>query len=430
MSAHEAHAPHHGHPTRRTIVKGSAALSAAALTGLGARAFAGEDNSLRIGLVGCGGRGSGAARQALNAHSQNKLVAMGDAFEHRLESSHEGLKRTDIGDRVEVDDDHKFVGFDAYKKVIEASDVVLLATPPHFRPMHIEEAVKAGRHVFAEKPVAVDATGARKCLEMTKLAEEKGLSLVSGLCWRYERNTQQLMERLHNGAVGDIQSLHTTRFGGGVWVRQREEDDTDMRYQMRNWYYFTWLSGDFNVEQFVHELDRLAWAIGDRYPESCISTGGRLVRTDEHHGHIYDHFATEYRYEGGLRLFATCRHWRGSDNQFDVSVVGTKGRAELNSFTITGENAWRAEGGRSDMYQREHNALFDAIRLGEPINNGEYMTKSTMMAIMARESAYTGKELTWEQAMESKQSLKPERYAWDAAPPAAEVAIPGQTEFV
>jgi predicted dehydrogenase len=218
-------------------------------------------------------------------------------------------------DQVDVPPDRVFDGFDGYQKVIDSGvDIVLLCAAPHFRPKHLRACVEAGKHVFAEKPVAVDAPGVRSVLETTELARKKNLFLVSGLCWRYETNTLAMMDRLHSGAIGEITSLHTNRYGGGVWVRPREEDATEMQYQMSNWYYFTWLSGDFITEQFVHELDRMAWVMQDEYPVACVATGGRQTRTGPDYGHIYDHFAAEFEYANGVKLSANCRHQRGCSN--------------------------------------------------------------------------------------------------------------------
>jgi predicted dehydrogenase len=394
------------------------------------RVHAAEDNTLRVGLIGCGGRGTGAAVQALKADPNTQLVAIGDAFEDRAELSLKSIRRS-MADQVAVDDDHVFVGFDAYKGVIDSDvDVVLLAATPHFRAKHLKACIDAGKHVFAEKPVAVDAPGVQSVLETCELARQKSLSVVSGLCWRYETNTLALMRRLHDGAIGEITSLDTTRYGGGVWVRPREDGMTEMQYQMRNWYYFNWLSGDFITEQFVHELDRMAWVMQDEYPVACIATGGRQSRTGAEHGHIYDHFACQFQYAGGATLFATCRHQKGCSGMFTVRAVGTKGSCDLQKFEIAGENPWSSGQRRTAMHQLEHDAMYAALRRGETINNGVYMAKSTMMALMARMSAYTGQKLSWDQAMNSKELLAPASYAWDADPPPAEVAIPGVTKFV
>lgn len=415
--------------TRRHFLKTTVAtVGAGGLASLLAPAavHASEDSILKIGLIGCGGRGSGAAVQALTADENTRLVAVADAFADQAERSLTAIRRSKDA-QVDVPPERVFVGFDAYKKVIDSDvDIVLLACTPHFRPIHLRAAIEAGKHVFAEKPVAVDPTGVRSVLETTQLAHQKGLCIVSGLCWRYETNTIEMMRRLHDGAIGNITSLDTTRYGGGVWVRERKPGMTDMQYQMRNWYYFTWLSGDFITEQFVHELDRMAWVMGNVYPDSCLATGGRQTYGPEK-GHTYDHFAAQYVYPNGTKLFATTRHQKGCDGRFTVEAVGTKGHCDLQKFEITGENPWQSGQRRTVMHQLEHDAFFAALRKGEVINNGEYMARSTMMAIIARMSAYTGKALTWKEAMESPLKLAPAEYAWDAAPPPAKVAIPGLT---
>ncbi|MDT8302167.1 MAG: Gfo/Idh/MocA family oxidoreductase, partial [Sedimentisphaerales bacterium] len=306
-----------------------------------------------------------------------------------------------------------------------------LATPPHFRPMHLKACIEAGKHVFAEKPVAVDAPGVRSVLETTKLAKEKNLFIVSGLNGRYSPTLQELVRRIQDGALGKITTLHAARYGGGVWVRPRKPGMTDMQYQMRNWYYFTWLSGDFNVEQFIHQLDRLAWVMKDQYPARCYSTGGRQARTGPEHGHIFDHFSSVFEYPQGVRVFTTTRHQRGCSNESQALVMGTRGTANLKTSTITGENPWQPpHRERTSSHQLEQNAFLAALRAGKVINNGNYMAKSTMMAIMSRMSAYTGQSLTWEQVINSKEDLSPSGYTWNSDPPKAEVAVPGVTQFV
>jgi len=427
--------PRSSAPSRRDFLLRSAAAGgclAAGLSAAGPVHAAGSD-VIRLGLVGCGGRGTGAAAQALRADPGARLVAVTDAFEDRLEASLANLKRQgDFADRVVVDQDHRFTGFDGYQGVIASDvDAVLLATPPHFRPAQFRACIEAGKHVFAEKPVAVDAPGVRSVLETTELAKEKGLCVVSGLNGRYAPQLQEIIKRIHDGAVGDVLALHAARYAGGVWVRPRQPGMTDMEYQMRNWYYFTWLSGDFNVEQFVHQLDRMAWVMNDEYPVRCYATGGRQARTAPEHGQIYDHFSSVFEYPGGARVFATTRHQRGCSNESQALVIGTKGTADLAAGTISGKNPYKTpDRKRTDSHQLEQNAFLAALRAGDVINNGDYMAKSTMMAILERMSAYTGRSLTWDQALGSEQDLSPSAYTWDAAPPDADVAVPGVTKFV
>lgn len=426
-------------PSRRAFLK----QTAAAVVGSGfaasldpARsAYAAGSDELKLGLIGCGGRGAGAAAQALTADKGTRLVAMGDVFPDRLSIALNSLrKQREIASRVDVESSRQFIGFDAYQNVIAAGvDIVLLATPPHFRPMHLRAAIDANKHVFAEKPVAVDPTGVRSVLETTELSRKKNLAILSGLNNRYSFQAQELVRRVHEGAIGDIVALHTARYLAGVWVKPRQPGMTEMEYQMRNWYYFTWLSGDFNVEQFVHQLDFMAWLMQDQYPERCYATGGRQARTGPEYGHIYDHFSSVFEYKNGVRLFATTRHQTGCSDVSNSVAMGTKGQASSSSRNtgITGQNPWQPppRARETDSHQLEHNAFFAALRQGRVINNGEYMAKSTMMAILERMSAYTGQTLTWEQGMNSKLDLSPSSYAWDGTPPPAEVAVPGVSKL-
>lgn len=423
---------------RRDFLKTTTALAGgAALTGLSIQraAHAAEDNQIKIGLIGCGGRGTGAAANALTADPNTVLTAMADAFEDRMTQSHKGLVKQ-FGDRVQVPQEKQFVGFDAYKNVINDVDVVLLCTPPHFRPMQLRAALEAGKHVFCEKPVAVDAPGIRSVLESTKLAKEKGLSLVSGLCWRYHHAVKETMQRILDGAIGDICSIQSNYLTSTLW--HRGEQPTEMAYQMRNWYYFTWLSGDFNVEQHVHSLDKALWAFNDEPPIRAYGLGGRQVRVEQPKwGNIYDHMAVVYEYPDGKKVHSYCRQQKGCYNMTSDEMLGTKGRAVVTpKHEIEGENPWRFQGEGGNMYVLEHEALFNSIRSGQPINNGLYMARSTMMGILGRMVCYTGKAITWDEAMASTEDLSPKAYAWDADPPILPdadgkypVALPGQTPF-
>lgn len=393
---------------------------------------AGGDDVLRVGLIGCGGRGTGAARQALLADDKVKLVAMGDAFQDRLQSSLKSLSAAkELAGKIDVPPEQQFVGFDAYKGVLATDvDVVLLTTPPHFRPMHLKAAVDAGKHVFAEKPVAVDAPGVRAVLETCAEAKRKNLSVVSGLCIRYDGGFRETVQRLHDGAIGEIHTMIANDYRGPIWVKPRKDDWSDMYWQMQNWYYFTWLSGDFNVEQHVHYLDVCAWVMGG-YPVKAVGMGGRQVRTDPMYGNIFDHHSVTYEYENGARLVSNCRQQRGCKNEMASFALGSKGRASVSEslLEITSDTTWRFEGDVKNMYQVEHDELFAGIRAGKPLNNGEYMAHSTLLAIMGRMATYTGQEITWEQAMNSVQDLSPEKYDWSAAPE-VEIARPGITKFV
>ncbi len=423
--------------SRRRFI-GTSLSTAAAAVGAGTIAFpsavhaAAGDDVLRVGLIGCGGRGTGAARQALEADDKVKLVAMGDAFADRLQSSLTSLRAVEeLAGKIEVPREQQFVGFDAYKGVLATDvDVVLLTTPPHFRPLQLKAAIDAGKHVFAEKPVAVDAPGVRSVLETCAEAKRKNLSVVSGLCIRYDGGFRETVKRLHDGAIGDIHTFIANDYRGPIWVKPRKDDWTDMHWQMRNWYYFTWLSGDFNVEQHVHYLDVGAWVMGG-YPVKAIGMGGRQVRTDPMYGNIFDHHSVTYEYENGARFFSNCRQQRGCKNEMGSYALGSKGRAKVSEsgLEITSDTTWRFEEQVKNMYQVEHDELFAGIRAGKPLNNGEYMANSTMLAIMGRMATYTGQEITWEQAMNSTQDLSPEKYEWGAAPE-IEIARPGITKFV
>jgi predicted dehydrogenase len=390
---------------------------------------------LLVGLIGCGQRGTGAATQALKADKHVQLVALADAFEDRLHECLETLKKDkDAASKVAVKPDHCFVGFDAYKHVIAASDVVLLCTPPHFRPLHLKAAVDAGKHVFAEKPVAVDAPGVRSVRESCELARKKGLSIVSGLCLRYDNGFKETVKRLHDGAIGEVLTLQANDYRGSIWVKPRQPDWSDMVWQMRNWYYFTWLCGDFNVEQHVHFLDVCAWVMKNEYPVRAVGLGGRQVRTGPEYGHIYDHFSVVYEFANGAKLFSNCRQQPRCKNDISAHVAGTKGRAELSErrkgpFIQTAGGVWHFDGPTNEMYQTEHDELFASIRNGKPINNGEYMAKSTLLAIMGRMAAYTGQEITWEMALNSKEDLTLARYDWDMTLPVPPVAKPGVSRF-
>jgi predicted dehydrogenase len=331
---------------------------------------------------------------------------------------------------LDVPPERRFVGFDAYKGVIEACDVVLLATSPHFRPLHVEAAVAAGRHLFVEKPVATDAVGLRRIRKAGEEAAGKGLSLVSGLCYRYQWAKQETVERIHAGAIGEIIAMQTTYNAGGLWHRGDSPDWSRMEYQMRNWLYFTWLSGDHIAEQHIHSLDKLAWAKGS-YPVKASSSGGRVQRTGEKYGNVYDHFNTVYEWADGVRGFSSCRQWTDSDTDVSDFVYGTRGSANIQRHTVkSGAWDWRYRGeGPDDMYQNEHDALFRAIRSNEPINNSEYACDSTLMAMMGRLAAYTGRTVTREQVLNSTLDLSPAQYEWGAAPDCP-IAVPGVTQFV
>lgn len=423
-------------PSRRQFLQNStAALLGGALASTGTSwklAHAAGDDVLKVGLIGCGGRGSGAAAQALQADPRAKLTALGDVFPDRLQSCLSNLLPK-FGDQMDVPADRQFVGFEAYQQVIDSGvDVVLLATPPHFRPAHLKAAVAAKKHCFVEKPVAVDAPGVRRVMESVAEAKKQNLSVVSGLCYRYDPGKIETIGRIHDGAIGNIVAMNVNYNTQSLWHFPRKPEWTDMEWQMRNWMYFTWLSGDHNVEQHVHSLDKAAWAMRDETPLKAIGLGGRQVRVQPEFGHIFDHHAVVYDYAGGQKLFAYCRQQAGCTVDVSDYIMGTKGTADLMKHVISGEQAWKfasRDKKKTNMYQLEHDALFASIRSGQPINNGDYMVRSTMLAILGRMATYTGQSITWDQAMNSQEDLTPPSYDWNAALPVPPVALPGITKF-
>ncbi len=423
--------------SRREFLKSSGAAVSGALAApfiLTGSSFAqSPGETLRVGLVGCGGRGSGAAAQALNGDKNVLLTAVGDAFEDQLQRGLSSLRKQNP-EKVKVEPDHCFVGLDAYQKVIESGvDVVVLATPPGFRPTHIKAAIDAGKHVFAEKPLAVDAPGIRSVLASAQEAKRKNLSLVSGFCWRSHLPKRATFQKIHDGAVGDIVMVYSTYNTGPVKPDTiRKPDWTPMQLQVRNWYQFSWLSGDHIVEQAVHSLDMMSWAMGDVPPVRISGNGGRQVRKSL--GNIYDHFAVVYEYENGARGFHVCRQITGCANDYFVSICGTKGKCMVDcsggQHRIVGENNWSYSGEKNEMYQTEHDEMFAAIRKGTPLNQGSWMATSKMLAIAGRMAAYTGKAITWEEAMNSQERLGPENPTWDTPIDIPPVPMPGTTKFI
>ena len=424
--------------TRRQFLKTSAlaggALVAPAI--LKAQTPASDGPTLKIGLVGCGGRGTGAASQALNADKNVVLTAMADVFEDKIKSSLESL-RHDLPDKVKVEEDHCFVGLDAYQKLIDSGvDVVLLATTPAFRPQHLKAAVAAGKHIFCEKPVATDAPGVRSVLETVAQAKEKKLSLVAGLCWRYNLAERALFERILDGKIGDVRVVYGTYYTGTVRplppASERPAGIGDLEWQLRHWYNFGWLSGDGYVEQAVHAVDWMLWAMRDAKPAKAIAVGGRQIPAEG--GNIFDHFEVNYEFDGGARGFLGSRQQGGCANDNSATIFGTEGMGRELGFAgmpfITGKEHWRYSGQRPNMYQIEHNELFASIRSGQPINDGVRMANTTLAAIMGRMAAYTGQEITWDMALNSQEELVPAKLDWDTPIAVAPMARPGQTKFI
>jgi predicted dehydrogenase len=393
--------------------------------------------TLKVGLVGCGGRGTGAAAQALSTGEDVVLTAMADAFEERVQSSRKRLRDNEqFGSRVKVPNEACFVGLDGYQKVIDSGvDVVLLATPPGFRPQHLQAAVEAGKHIFCEKPMATDAPGVRSVLKSAAKAKEKNLALVAGFCWRYHFARRAFYEQVHQGAIGDIRAVYATYLTGPVKpmppASTRPAGMGDVEWQMRNWYNFTWLSGDGLVEQACHSVDKIAWAMKDVPPLKAVGNGGRQF--PNHEGNIFDHIDVFYEYPDGVRAFMAQRQSTGCHSDNSDYVMGADGVGTIkgwNDPVITGKNKWRYRGPKGNMYQIEHDELFASIRNGKPINDGIWMAHSSLMAIMGRMAAYTGQEITWEQAMNSQLKLVPDNLTWDMDLPIRPMAMPGRTEFV
>lgn len=430
---------------RRDFLKAGALLTGGLL--LDQFAFAAGhssvDDTIKIALIGCGDRGTGAAFQALSTKSNLKLVAMADAFQDRMDQSYK-LLSDKFKDKVDVPADRRFTGFDAYKKAIALADVVLLATPPGFRPIHFEEAVDKGKHVFMEKPVAVDSPGIRKVLAAAEVAKKKKLNVVVGLQRRYQTNYRETMKRIQDGAIGDIVGGQVYWNSGGVWVKPRQAQQTEMEYQMRNWYYFNWLCGDHIVEQHVHNIDIANWA-KNAYPVSIQGTGSRAWRTGKDYGEIYDNHAVELTYADGAVIYSQCRHFEGTANRVDETFQGTKGRTYLSAnnqgilWDHTGKEIFsHPTKGNANPYQTEHDELFAAISKGEyKFADAERGAKSCLTAIMGRYATYSGQTIKWDEALNANNSLFPDQLAWDAKPkvlPDANglypIPTPGKTKVI
>ena len=427
--------------SRRDFLKTGAAASAASAGFPAILSAASIDNAINVGLVGCGGRGTGAAAQAMNADDYAHLVAVADVYPEQIEKSLESLNER-MGQqgeaavaKIKVEDDKQFLGLDAFQKVIDSDvDVVILATPPGFRPLHIRRVVEAGRHMFCEKPVAVDAPGCRSVFESTKMADEKRLSLVSGFCWRYSNYIRETFDKVHSGAIGDLVAYYATYYTSPVKpmppLSERPAGMSDAVWQIGNWYNFVWLSGDSLVEQAIHSVDKLAWAKKDAMPVSCVGVGGRQIPAEG--GNIYDHFEINYLWEDGFRAFMANRQIPGCHNENADYILGTEGKCTIGKGPfprIQGKENWMFRGEKYDMYQKEHDELFASIRRGEPINNGHRMTTSTLMGIMGRMAAYTGQEVTWDQALNSQESLFPKNLEWDSSLEVRPMARPGVTQL-
>lgn len=406
--------------------------------------FSGSDDVIKVALIGCGGRGTGAAVQALSTKQNVRIVAMADAFKDRLDDSYtnimKALKEDKLESRLQVKEENKFVGFDAYKQAIPLADVVILATPPGFRPIHFEEAIKQNKHVFMEKPVATDPAGIQKVLQVAEEAKKKKLNVVVGLQRRYQTSYLELMKRLKDGVIGDVVSAQAWWNNDGVWVRPRQAGMTEMEYQMRNWYYFVWLCGDHINEQHIHNIDVINWAM-DNYPVTAQGMGGREVRKGKEYGEIFDHHYVEFQYGNGVMFNSQCRHQKGTMSKVDELIMGTKGKIFFDEARITdlkGRTIYQFDKKTENQpYQAEHDELFAAIAKGDyKFWDAERGAKSTMTAILGRMATYSGQRMDWDKAINSGINLHPEVYAWDAKPPVVPnsdglyaVAVPGVTKY-
>ena len=407
----------------------SSAASAVIGAGASSGVFAAGSDELRVGVIGCGGRGTGAAGNCIKSAPGVKIVALGDLFQDRVEGSLSRLTgNEELKANVDVSKDRVFWGFDNYKKVIDSDvDLVIMASPPGFRPAQVKYAVEKGKHIFMEKPVAVDAPGVKAILEAGEIAKQKKLGIVTGTIKRHQLNYVETVKRIHDGAIGEILSAQCYYNTGELWNHGRDPKWTDMEWQVRNWLYFTWLSGDHIVEQHIHNLDVINWALNG-HPVKCVAMGGREVRIDPAYGHIFDHFAVEYEYPNDVRVMSMCRQQDGCSNNVSERVIGTKGSSNCCGI-IKGSNDWKFEGEVPSPYVQEHADLITSIRAGKPLNEAQQIAESSLTAIMGRMSAYTGQEITWDQAMNSKENLMPEKLEFGPVP-VPPVAVPGKTQFV
>lgn len=443
--------------SRREFMKKSSAAVVGSVVAsslpLSASAYYSSDDVIRIGIIGCGGRGTGATLQALRTKENVKLVAMADVFSDRLEESYKEIANPDaehapdVKDRYDVPPERRFVGWNAYKELIPLVDVVLIATPPAFRPIHFEWAIEADKHVFMEKPVATDSQGVRSVLETAKIARQKNLNVVVGLQRHYQSRYREWVERIQHGMIGDITMSRVYWNSSGVWVRERGELEekagrklTEMEYQMRNWYYFTWLCGDHIVEQHIHNIDVSNW-VKNGYPVRAQGQGGRLIRKGLDHGEIFDHHSVEYEYADGSRMISQCRHMPNCMNRVTEAFHGTNGTAPSPGVIVSasGHTLFEHQGKNdSNPYQVEHDELFSAVAGGQfKYQDAENGAKSTLTAILGRLCTYSGKVIQWDEALNSEVSIMPPTFAWDADPlvlPDARglyaAAIPGETIVV
>ncbi len=424
-----------GRMTRRAFIKTSAAASIATMSVGAAQAFAGGSDTIRVGIVGCGGRGRYDGTNCVNSSAGVEIVALADIFEDRVQDARRHFEEK-AGPKFKVTDDTCFIGLDGYKKVLASDiDLVIFTTPPYFRPEHLRAAVSAGKHVFIEKPVAVDPVGVRSIIESSKMADRKSLTILTGTQMRRAAHLQAVMERLHNGDMGDILAGQCCRIGGAMlgWgTQQRNPEWSDMQWQIRRWLFYNWLAGDFITEQHVHNIDLVNWALGCT-PVKCMAMGGREVRRGEKFGNIFDHFAAEYEYPNGVRVQYMGSQIEGSSVRCDQRLVGTRGSCyfDFGQAYIKGEKPFKYEGTVPNPCLRQHADQIAAIREGEQLNEGIRIAESSLTAIMGRISAYTGRELSWKWVMKASQlKLGPEELSLSGATPEKPAAVPGKTQLV
>ena len=434
--------PEGGH-SRRDFLKASAvAASAAAATSLfPSGVFAGGTDAIKVGLIGCGGRGSGAADNVMHSAPNVEIIALADAFEDRLNGCRNGLMNNvandeevkKLGNKVDIPKERCFVGLDAYQKLLDIPDInyVMLATPPGFRPYHLRAAVAAGKNIFTEKPLGTDAPGIRVVLETAEKAKEKGLAIVGGTQRRHQTGYLESMKRIHGGEMGDVTSGRAYWNQGVLWFKPHQKDQTEVQYQLRNWYNFTWLCGDHIVEQHIHNLDVMNWGL-QAHPVRAVGMGGRQrsVQNPQDYGVIFDHFAVDYEYPNGVHVLSMCRQIDGCENNVSEAFAGTKGTWSSGGYRLNGKGV--LQGPDNSPYVQEHTDLIESIRSGKPLNELKRVAESTLTAIMGRMTTYTGKALKWEEALESKERLMPEPQDldWNTKLPEWTVAIPGKTKFV
>lgn len=443
----------HSPARRQFLVQSSAALAGAAavLRAPFVHSAPSDASTIKIGLIGCGGRGTGAVLDALGAatkviypsagfHTEDvaqgaavarkdvRVVALADLFADRLDNCNQQLEKLGVA----VPKQNCFTGFDAYKQLLALDEVnyVILAQPPHFRPAHLKAAIEAGKHVFMEKPAAVDVPGVKTVIEAGRLAQQKGLGIAAGTQRRHLKGYQETIRRIRDGAIGDIVYARCYWNGGEIWVIQRQPGWSDIEWQLRNWNYFTWLSGDHYLEQHVHNLDVMNWVLGAHPIRAIAGVGGRQVRTGKEHGHIFDHFAVEFEYPGGVRMFSQARQINGCDNKVEEAVIGTKGSSNCASAIKPNSGpGWRFRGANPNPYKQEHEDLIASIRAGKPMNAAQGIAEATMTGILGREAVYSGKAIEWDAAMQSTTRLGPAKYEFGPYP-TPEVALPGKYRFL